>query len=120
MSIDFSIKPSGAPVSLPSVSAVSIAINDAVRTELRAPLAVTAVDAPTYTRNDPRAPDGGLARQTVIDKASASFVYQTIDKRTNEVITQFPDDAVLRRRAYFEALDRQKDATPPIPTDRIA
>ena len=119
MSMDFSIKPS-APIAVPSVSSVGTAINDTVKTELRAPLTVTAVDATSYTRNDPRALGGGTSRQIVIDQASESFVYQTVDKRTNEVISQFPDDAILRRRAYFEALDRQKDVPtpPPPPTDR--
>lgn len=120
MSMDFSIKPSNAPAVAPSPSAVAIAVNDAVRTELRAPLTVTAVDAPAYPRNDPRAPSDGVSRQIVIDRASSTFVYQTIDKRTNEVIAQFPDDAILRRRAYFEALDRQSALPQPAPVDRIA
>lgn len=118
VSMDFSIKPSTAPAVAPSPSAVAIAVNDAVKTELRAPLTVTAVDAPAYARNDPRTAADSVSRQIVVDQASASFVYQTIDKRTNEVIAQFPDDAILRRRAFFEALDRQMDLPQPEPVDR--
>jgi len=37
------------------------------------------------------------------------------------VVTQFPDDAMLRRRAYFHALDLSKsELSRPISTDRSA
>jgi hypothetical protein len=37
------------------------------------------------------------------------------------VVTQFPDEAVLRRRAYFRALDLTKDAPARVlATDRRA
>jgi hypothetical protein len=37
------------------------------------------------------------------------------------VVDQFPDEAVLRRRAYFHTLDLTKDQpTRPLATDRTA
>ena len=46
-----------------------------------------------------------------------SVVYQVVDNRTSLVVKQFPDQAVLRRRAYFRALDwRKPTARIPSPT----
>jgi hypothetical protein len=37
------------------------------------------------------------------------------------VVDQYPDEAVLRRRAYFHTLDMTKDNAPRVlPTDRTA
>ena len=46
----------------------------------------------------------------VIDREAASIVYQVVDNRTSLVVRQFPEEAVLRRRAYFNTLDLTKDA----------
>ena len=47
--------------------------------------------------------------------------YQVVDNRTSLVIRQFPDEAALRRRAYFRALDAaQSERTRPRITDRTA
>jgi len=43
-----------------------------------------------------------------IDQAAASIVYQVVDRRTDAVVQQYPDEAVLRRRAYFHTLDLTK------------
>jgi hypothetical protein len=49
------------------------------------------------------------------------MVFQVVNGRTDQVIEQYPDEAVLRRRAYFHSLDMQKDGTPRVPpTDRKA
>ena len=50
------------------------------------------------------------SRQVVFDRAAASIVYQVVDVRTSVVVQQFPDEAVLRRRAYFHTLDLTKGA----------
>jgi hypothetical protein len=44
----------------------------------------------------------------VFDQAAASFVFQVVNEKNDSVVTQFPDEAALRRRAYFHALDRSK------------
>ena len=50
------------------------------------------------------------SNQVVIDREAASIVYQVVDNRTSLVVKQFPEEAVLRRRAYFNTLDMNKDA----------
>ncbi len=122
MSTDFSIRPVGAPAATPVVqSHASEAANHAVATELPASQSVTVADASAAVRND--APDIGdsVSHQAFIDRAAASIVYQVVDNRTNTVVSQFPDEAVLRRRAYFHTLDLTKGApTRPLATDRRA
>jgi hypothetical protein len=57
----------------------------------------------------------------MVEEAAALVVYQAADSPTVTVLRRFPDDAVLRRRAYFHALDRTRDRpTRPLVTDRTA
>jgi hypothetical protein len=121
MSTDFSIRPVGAPAATPVVHPSSEAANKAVATELPASQSVTAADASAAVRNHPEASSDYVSHQVVIDRAAASIVYQVVDNRTNLVVQQFPDEAVLRRRAYFRTLDLAKGGpTRHIVTDRKA
>jgi hypothetical protein len=122
MSTDFSIRPVGAPVATPVVQAPSEAANNAVATELPASQSVTAVDAGAAVRNDtPAVFNDYVSHQAFIDQAAASIVYQIVDNRTNAVVAQYPDEAVLRRRAYFHTLDLTKgEPTRLLATDRKA
>ena len=122
MSTDFSIRPVGAPVATPVVQAPSEAANNAVATELPASQSVTAVDAGAAVRNDtPAAFNDYVSHQAFIDQAAASIVFQVVDNLTNTVVTQFPDEAVLRRRAYFHSLDLTRSAPTRVAvTDRKA
>ena len=62
-----------------------------------------------------------MSNQVVIDRDARAVVYQVIDTRTSQVVKQFPEEAVLRRRAYFHALDLTKDAPTRLSaTDRTA
>ena len=108
MSTDFSIKTVGAPVATPIALPVSEAVDHAVATELPARQSVTPTDASVRARVD--AAKATLSNQVVIDRAAASIVYQVVDSRTSLVVKQFPDEAILRRRAYFRALDLTRDA----------
>ena len=54
--------------------------------------------------------DASVSNQVVIDRDARAVVYQVVDNRTSQVVKQFPEEAVLRRRAYFHALDLTKDA----------
>ena len=120
MSADFSIKPVGAPVATPIPQPVSDAANNAVATVLPPSQSVTVVDASASARNDPSA-SNDVSHQAFLDRAAGSIVYQVVDNRTNQVMQQFPDDAALRRRAYFRTLDLTKDApTGLLATDRNA
>jgi hypothetical protein len=121
MSTDFSIKPVGAPVITLVVQPSSQAANNAVPTELPASQSVTAAIPGTSVRNDPQTASASVSHQAFIDQAAASIVYQVVDSRTDQVVQQFPDEAVLRRRAYFHTLDLTKDTpTRLLVTDRKA
>jgi uncharacterized FlaG/YvyC family protein len=118
MSTDFSIKPVGAPVAAPIVQHVSEAAQHAVATELPASQSVAAVDAGARASTDSAAVRVSISNasvsnqsnQVVIDRDARAVVYQVIDTRTSQVVKQFPEEAVLRRRAYFHTLDLTKDA----------
>ena len=120
MSTDFSIKPVGAPVATPVAQPVSGAASHAVATELPASQTVTATDASAAMRDDSHGASDYVSHQAYIDRAAASIVYQIVDNRTNTVVQQFPDEAVLRRRAYFHTLELTKGETRPLATDRKA
>jgi hypothetical protein len=102
------------------VQPVSQAASNAVATELPASQTVTAADG-VAVRNDVQAANEFVSHQTFFDRAAGSMVFQVVDSKTDQVVDQYPDEAVLRRRAYFHMLDMTKD-TPPrvLPTDRIA
>jgi hypothetical protein len=112
MSADFNIKPVGASVAATYIEPASSAAKTAVPTQLPPDKAVTAPDASLQSRFNPQAETDRLSRQVVIDRAAAEIVYRTVDKRTNVVVTQYPDEARLRARAYLRALDiaRQDNA----------
>ena len=109
MSTDFSIRPVGTPVAMPIVQPPSSeAAGNAVATELPASQSVAVADPSAALRNDSPAANDFVSHQAFIDRAAASIVYQVVDNRTNAVVEQYPDEAVLRRRAYFHTLDMTK------------
>ena len=113
MSTDFSIRPVGAPAPSPVIQPVSQAASNAVQTELPANQSVTASDDTTVTRNDAQIVNFDISHQAFYDRDAGSMVYQVVD--------QYPDEAVLRRRAYFHSLELSKDELPrAIPTDLVA
>jgi uncharacterized FlaG/YvyC family protein len=128
MSTDFNIKPVGAPVAAPIVQHVSEAAQHAVATELPASQSVSAADASARASTDSAAvrlsisnASASVSNQVVIDRDARAVVYQVIDTRTSQVVKQFPEEAVLRRRAYFHTLDLTKNAPQRlIATDRKA
>ena len=120
MSTDFSIRPVGIPAPVPIAPTPGPAANDAVQTDLPVSQTVAASDASAAARNDPAAKDN-VSRQVVFDQAAASFVFQIVNEKNDSVVTQFPDEAMLRRRAYFHALDLSKsEPSRPLNTDRNA
>ena len=121
MSTDFSIKPVGASVAAPIVQAASNAASNAVATELPASQSVTVPDASAGTSNNSQGSSDYIPRQAFFDSAAASIVYQVVNSQTDQVVNQFPDEAVLRRRAYFHTLDLTKEESArPLATDRTA
>jgi uncharacterized FlaG/YvyC family protein len=126
MSTDFNIKPVGAPVAAPVVQHVSEAAQHAVATQLPPSQSVSAADAGTRANIDSDAvrvsiSNASVSNQVVIDRDARAVVYQVVDNRTSQVVRQFPEEAVLRRRAYFHTLDLTKDAPTRLrATDRTA
>jgi hypothetical protein len=120
MSTDFSIRPVGIPAPTLAIPTSSSAANDAVQTDLPVSQTVAASDASAPVRNDLQ-DNENVSRQVIFNQAAASFVFQVVNEKTDAVVTQFPDDAILRRRAYFHALDLSKsELSRPISTDRSA
>jgi hypothetical protein len=125
MSTDFNIKPVGAPVAAPIVQHVSDAAQHAVATELPASQSVSAVEAGSRAGSDSAVrlsiSSASVSNQVVIDRDARAVVYQVVDIKTSQVVRQFPEEAVLRRRAYFHTLDLTKDAPTRLrATDRTA
>jgi hypothetical protein len=122
MSLDFSIRPVGAPVATIAVQAPSPALSNAVATVLPTNQSVTVAEPGASVRNDVQNISAeAVSHQAFYDRAAASLVFQVVDTRNAEVVDQYPDEAVLRRRAYFHALDLSKSSPPrALPTDRSA
>src|SRR6201747_2230456 len=118
MSSDFSIKPVGAPVATPFVQPASPAADEAVATELPARQSVVAADAAPRVRNDTQNADGHTSNNVILDRDAASVVYQVVDNRTSLVVKQFPDQGVLRRRAYSRALEQAREDAQALRIDR--
>jgi uncharacterized FlaG/YvyC family protein len=110
MSTDFSIKPVGVPVAAPITAPVSEAAQNAVPTDLPPSRSVTAADAGARASINSNVVNASVSNQVIIDRDAAAVVYQVVDNRTSQVVRQFPEEAVLRRRAYFRTLDLTKEA----------
>jgi hypothetical protein len=108
MGTDFNITPVGGPVAASVVRPQPDAVKNAVQTELPAPQAPTAADASSNVRSEPQANSSSLSNQAFIDRAAGEVVYRVVDNRTSLVVSQYPDDARLRARAYFRAQDQAK------------
>ncbi|MCK1359154.1 hypothetical protein [Bradyrhizobium sp. 199] len=115
MSTDFSIRPVGIPAPVQIVTTSNVA-NEAVQTDLPVSQTVAASDTSAPVRNDLPNREN-ISRQVVFNQAAASFVFQVVNDRTDAVVNQFPDEAMLRRRAYFHALDMQSEPSRPLSTD---
>jgi hypothetical protein len=121
MSTDFSIRPVGAPAPSPVVPPPSKAANEAITTDLPPSQSVVAADASVGASNNPQTTSEDLSRQAFFDRDAGSVVFQVVDDRTDQVVKQYPDEAVLRRRAYFHTLDLTKAPSPRVgSTDRTA
>ncbi|UPK38762.1 hypothetical protein IVB18_16870 [Bradyrhizobium sp. 186] len=119
MSTDFSIRPVGIPAPAQIVTTSNAAANEAVQTDLPVSQTVAASDTSAAVRNNLQSNEN-ISRQVVFDQAAASFVFQVVNDRTEAVVNQFPDEAMLRRRAYFHALDLKSEPSRPLSTDRSA
>jgi hypothetical protein len=117
MSSDFSIKPVGAPVATPFVQPASPAAEQAVATDLPAHQSVAAADAAPRVRNDTQSA-GNTSNHVILDRDAGSIVYQVVDNRTSLVVKQFPDQGVLRRRAYARTQEQAREDAHALRIDR--
>jgi hypothetical protein len=118
MSTDFSIKPVGAPVATPIVTSAGGAASGAVPAQLPPSQSVSATDAAASARNELQDANNFVSHQAFYDRAASSYVFEIVNSVTGQVVQQFPDEAVLRRRAYYHALDLTKEgSTRPLATD---
>ena len=98
-----------------------VAVTDYVRPAAAATAGTTPTDLPTEqtvtpppdttpARNDTQPPpsagsvSGYDVRSITIDPQTREVIYRVIDSRTNQVITQIPDQTLLRNRAYSRAI----------------
>ncbi|MDB5654650.1 MAG: hypothetical protein JWQ94_2263 [Tardiphaga sp.] len=113
MGTDFNIRPAGAPVAAPIVKPAPEAVRDAVPTVLPPDKNVGATDALLRPRisdsNYQQVDSDRISREVVIDKDAAAVVYVTIDKTTQQVVNQYPEQSRLRARAYMRALDTKTE-----------
>ena len=109
MGTDFNIRPAGAPVAAPLIRPASDAVREAVPTELPPQKIVGASDALLRPRisegNSQQADSDRIARGVIVDKDAAAIVFVSVDKKTNRIINQFPEESRLRARAYLRAMD---------------
>jgi uncharacterized FlaG/YvyC family protein len=119
MSTDFSIRPVGIPVPTQIVTTSNTAANEAVQTDLPVSQTVAASDPSAAVRSNAQSNEN-VSRQVVFDQAAASFVFQVVNDKTDAVVNQFPDEAMLRRRAYFHAEDLKSQPSRPLNTDLSA
>ena len=77
-----------------------IVASNSTATDLPTSKAVTQSTATTPTRNDaPTTKD-----ETLIDAQTREVIYRVIDVASGQVVRQVPDEALLRVRAYAQAL----------------
>jgi hypothetical protein len=100
MDTGVTIRPNSNVVAQAYVPTVAASPAAATTTELPAAKAVTASNATTQTRNDAPA----TTHEVVIDPQTREMIYRVIDVRSRQVVRQVPDEALLRTRAYAQAI----------------
>jgi uncharacterized FlaG/YvyC family protein len=100
------------------VQPASPAAEQAVATDLPAHQSVAAADAAPRVRNDTQSAGGNTSNHVILDHDAASVVYQVVDNRTSLVVKQFPDQGMLRRRAYARALEQAREDAYALRIDR--
>jgi hypothetical protein len=95
------------------------AAGPAVATELPPAQAITSAATIPAPRNDVRKADKaapGASRVVIVDPQTNTLVFRSLDPNTGSIISQVPDQALLRQRAYVhaqtvQALIKGKDLT---------
>jgi hypothetical protein len=122
MGADYNIKPVGAPVATPIIRPAPEAVREAVPTQLPPDKTVSAappvlqpsISAANYQQVD----SDRISKEVIIDKSAGAIVFVSVDKMTNQVIDQYPEESRLRSRAYLRAMDTLKQDDRRLETDR--
>lgn len=67
-------------------------------------------DAPERPQNEGGSGDSDpsrVSRKTMVDWSTNELVYRVIDNRSGQVVSQTPDEALLRLRAYAKQVETQ-------------
>jgi hypothetical protein len=112
MGADFNIKPVGASVAAPVIRPAPDAVREAVPTQLppdktvnaSAPLLQPTISASNYQQID----SDRISKGVIIDTDANAIVYVSVDKKTNQIVNQYPEETRLRTRAYLRAMDTAK------------
>ena len=85
----------------------TVPVAQAVATDLAASKSVTASETVLAARNDASSSASSIYQRTVVlDQATQELIFKVVDVRTRQVMRQVPDEALLRMRAYAQALAR--------------
>src|SRR6266481_7065368 len=96
----------GAPPVADRVPSAPVA--QAIATELAPGKSVTAVEIAQPVRNDAASSSENYQHTVILDPATQNLIFRVIDVRTRQVVRQVPDEALLRMRAYSQALAQGK------------
>ena len=100
-----------------SLASCSCFTQKAVPAQLPAAQSVNVTDSVQTASNDELAARDRMARQVVFDRDAAEMIYQVIDSKTEAVVRQVPEEAIIRRRIYFRQLDRANEVSRRLRTD---
>lgn len=109
MGLDVNIRPVAAPTAMVVIRPMPEAAQTAVATQLPAERVVTATEhgLPTAlsARRTPVFDTPAVSKEVILDREAGEIVYMSVDDKTKQVITQYPEENRLRARAYLRALD---------------
>jgi len=112
MSTDYMIKPVGAPVAAVMTRPAPEAVREAVPTQLPPDKTVTAAPGVSHVNISPsnyqQVDSDRISKGVIIDRDAKEIVFVSVDKKTNQVINQYPEETRLKTRAYLRALDTAK------------
>jgi hypothetical protein len=100
MSTDFAIRPVSAPAPTVVVRDISPSRHEAPAESAKKAPAPHADPAPVRQEAE-----AAFARETVFDKDAGELIFRVVDTRSDRVVRQIPEQAMLRLRAYTRALD---------------
>jgi hypothetical protein len=108
MDLGPALKVAPPPATAPPPVVISTVGEVAPQTELapsRVVLAAGTKDGAGLPSGDPRSSGQDVTdRRVTIDADTHEIVRQSVDARTNQVVEQYPDRAILALRAYFDRM----------------